>query len=67
MIPINVNNTQHQVPRETNVLQLIQTLDLNTLGIAIAINSAVVPKAIWSSTFLQPNDNVLLIQPAQGG
>ncbi|SFW45980.1 sulfur carrier protein ThiS [Cellulophaga fucicola] len=67
MIPINVNNTQHQVPKETNVLQLIQTLDLNTPGIAIAVNSTVIPKAIWSSTFLQPNDNVLLIQPAQGG
>lgn len=67
MIPINVNNTQHQVPKETNVLQLIQILDLNTPGIAIAVNSTVIPKTIWSSTFLQPNDNVLLIQPAQGG
>ncbi|MCK0155569.1 sulfur carrier protein ThiS [Cellulophaga sp. F20128] len=67
MIPINVNNKQHQVSRETNVLQLVQTLNLSSPAIAIAINNAVIPKTIWSATFLQPKDNVLLIQPAQGG
>lgn len=67
MIPINVNNKEHLIPRETNVSQLIKTLEITIFGVAIAINGGVIPKNYWSSTILQPHDNVLLIRPAQGG
>ncbi|ADY29695.1 sulfur carrier protein ThiS [Cellulophaga lytica] len=67
MVPINVNNKEHVVSSDTTIATLIQTLEITIFGVAIAINGNVIPKTDWSTTILQPHDNVLLIRPAQGG
>ncbi len=36
-------------------------------GIAVAVNSAVVPRARWSEHHLSPGDAVEIIQARQGG
>ena len=36
-------------------------------GIAVALNGAVVPRAAWAATPLQPGDNVEIVRARQGG
>lgn len=38
-----------------------------TLGIAVALNHQVIPKATWATTSLSPNDTILIIKATQGG
>jgi len=37
------------------------------LGVAVAINGAVVPRASWPSVRLAPGDSVEIVQAKQGG
>ncbi len=36
-------------------------------GIAVALNSSVVPRINWQIQFLKQNDEVLIIKATQGG
>lgn len=36
-------------------------------GIAVAVNTTVIPKSDWNSYHLNPNDEVLIISATQGG
>jgi sulfur carrier protein len=36
-------------------------------GLAIALNGAVVPRAVWPHTTLRPGDTVEIVQAKQGG
>ncbi|PRD46308.1 sulfur carrier protein ThiS [Sphingobacterium haloxyli] len=38
-----------------------------TKGVAVAINSRVVPKTQWESTVLRDRDSILIITATQGG
>lgn len=67
MLNVLVNNETHQVDPSTSLLQLIHRLEINTKGIAIAINQSVVPQPSWNSTLLQNNDDILIITATQGG
>jgi sulfur carrier protein len=37
------------------------------LGVAVAVNGAVVPRAAWPQTHLAPGDTVEIVQAKQGG
>ena len=41
--------------------------DTNQRGIAVALNGAVVPRASWPATALNPGDNVEIVRARQGG
>ncbi len=65
---IYVNDTPRELASSFTLDDL--ALDLGLLGrrgIAIAVNDAVVPRSIWSSHALAPDDRVLVIQATQGG
>lgn len=36
-------------------------------GIAVAVNGAVVPRAAWAQTPLQPGDSIEIVRARQGG
>ncbi|TDQ30008.1 sulfur carrier protein ThiS [Tenacibaculum caenipelagi] len=67
MITIKVNDTQREFLTELTLQELVDKLQIQTNGIAIAVNSSVVKKADWSSKLLQNNDDVLIIKSTQGG
>ena len=65
---IILNSQLKNVDAEFNIQQLIDMeLADNQKGIAVAVNSSVVPKTEWSNHKLDPNDNVLIIKATQGG
>lgn len=44
-----------------------KAVDVSQRGIAVALNGAVVPRAAWSETPLQPGDVVEIVRARQGG
>ncbi|WP_372473831.1 sulfur carrier protein ThiS [Capnocytophaga sp. ARDL2] len=55
-----------QLPPSLEQLLIAENL-LKDLGIAVAVNNSVVPRNLWATTPLQPNDNILIITATQGG
>jgi sulfur carrier protein len=67
MMEVIINNQPREIPEETTLEALLQLLDMEAKGIAVAINKQVVPKKQWEATRLQSRDEVLLIRASQGG
>jgi sulfur carrier protein len=44
-----------------------KAVDTGQRGIAVALNGAVVPRAAWPATALQPGDSVEIVRARQGG
>ncbi|CAM3490430.1 MULTISPECIES: sulfur carrier protein ThiS [Sphingobacterium] len=62
----------HQIrffdPAPNSLADLLQAeLSGKTQGVAVALNNQVIPKNDWSKTYLQSNDQLLLITATQGG
>jgi sulfur carrier protein len=67
MITLFVNENQVEIEESANLNQLMQKVNLNTNGVAIAINNQIISKDSWDKQTLNQNDNVLLIKATQGG
>lgn len=65
---VNINDKAREVADTTTLAQLLDELGLNaSKGIAVAINDAVVSRALWPMHRLTQGDQVLVIQATQGG
>jgi sulfur carrier protein len=65
---IYVNDTDRSVTSGTGLLSLLEDLALaGRQGLAVAVNTDVVPRASWADRKLQEGDRVLIIQASQGG
>ncbi len=67
MITVNVNQNKHQIPENTRLNDLLSHLQISPFGIAIAINSQVIPKKEWSNYGLSESEDILIIKATQGG
>ncbi|TXD52605.1 MULTISPECIES: sulfur carrier protein ThiS [unclassified Polaribacter] len=67
MITIKVNQEIHQLSEILTVAAFVRFININTNGIAIAINGNVIKKTDWSFILLQNSDEVLIIKSTQGG
>lgn len=65
---LTINGERRQLEALTlSLLELLEWLQLELSGIAVAVNSSVVAKTNWSATPLQEGDVVDIIQARQGG
>jgi len=65
---ISVNDKPIQLPESPcTVVQLLAHLQMDSRGIALAINQRVIPKSKWPSHLLEENDQVIIIRATQGG
>ncbi|MFB6455865.1 sulfur carrier protein ThiS [Chitinophaga sp. Hz27] len=63
-----VNNKLYAVQPGTTIAALLQFIQLSTQkGIAVAVNSQVIPKSDWEHQPLAAADNVTIIRATQGG
>lgn len=53
--------------RSRNVAELLRETNAPQIGVAVAINSAVVRRAEHETTLLQENDEIEIIRAVQGG
>ena len=68
ILRVHVNDTDRTVPQGTGLLSLLEEMALaGRLGLAVALNAAVVPRARWADQKLQEGDRILIIQASQGG
>ena len=67
-VTLRVNDQFHTLAAGATLLQLLDQLGLGTTqGMAVAINNAVLPRAVWPTHHLAEGDDVLVIQATQGG
>lgn len=65
---IKLNNQIKTFPEQSTVQQLLdEVIPEKQKGIAVAVNSSVIPKMNWSHHFLKNDDEVLIIKATQGG
>jgi sulfur carrier protein len=65
---IRVNGTSEALSAATLAALLVEkAVDTGQRGIAVALNGAVVPRAAWPVTPLQPGDSVEIVRARQGG
>jgi sulfur carrier protein len=66
---LNVNGETTTIDDGASLTKLIERLDIANAnqGIAVAVNSAVVPREKWNETKLQAGDSVEIIRAVQGG
>ena len=67
MITIRVNDQILEIQKESNLLQVLQKLQISEDGIATAVNETIVLKSRWNTTTLSQNDTLLIIEATQGG
>ena len=61
-----VNNQRHTTTAP-NLLDLIQELQIESRGVAIAINNSVVSQSKWGETPMHEGDRVVVVSAVFGG
>lgn len=63
---IRVNGEEHDEPFDT-VTAMMDQLDIETRGVAVAVNGEIVRRGEWSATTLIDGDVVEIVSAAAGG
>lgn len=64
---ISINGQITECPPECTLAQLLEQLGIPMAGTAVARNDAVVRKALYAETALQPGDRLEIIRAVAGG
>lgn len=64
---IKVNNKEMELPEDSSLQQVAQTLVLPEHGVAMAVNNRMVPRAEWPTYTVHENDSLVVIKAACGG
>ena len=66
---LKINNQIKQFALDSLTVQALLDLEIpeKQNGIAVAINTTVIPKTNWNTHSLNPTDDILIISATQGG
>lgn len=64
---ITVNGKSREAADELKLDQLVREISDRSTGIAVAVNSEVVPRGSWGATAVQPGDRIDVVTAVQGG
>ena len=67
MTIIILNGENKQIANNTNITQLLQSLDLVNKRLAVEINQQLIPRSDFSSHMLNEQDIVEIVQAIGGG
>ncbi len=62
-----VNGETRQIPENTNLVRLLEILELTSARVAIELNQNVIRRAEWENTVLQENDRIEIVHFVGGG
>jgi sulfur carrier protein len=63
-----INHKPFEIAEQASLFQLLEVHQMHEKkGIAVAVNSSVIPKSQWNSLALQPKDTITIIKATQGG
>jgi len=66
-IDIHVNGVPQRVRAGLSLHELVETLELGSQALALALNRAVVPRSRWSQQILLAQDKVEIVRAIGGG
>ncbi len=66
-INIILNGETIEVQSQTNLFDLLAKLEIEPRNVAIEKNREIVPRSLWSETFLQTDDKLEIVQFVGGG
>ncbi|HEY8721430.1 sulfur carrier protein ThiS [Pengzhenrongella sp.] len=64
---ITLNGSAREIADETTLDQLVAVFALPDSGIALAMNSQVVPRSVWAQTRVVPGARVEVVTALPGG
>ena len=64
---LTVNGRNADAEESSTLAGVVATLTDRDTGIAVALNSEVVPRSRWASVSLRPGDRVDIVTAVQGG
>jgi sulfur carrier protein len=64
---ITLNGSCHEIADGTTLDQLVVIFSLPERGVALAMNSEVVPRSVWASMRVLPDARVEVVTAFQGG
>lgn len=64
---ITLNGSRHEIADATTLDELVAGFSLPDRGVALAMNSEVVPRSAWASTRVLPDARVEVVTASQGG
>lgn len=68
MIEVTINQQTVAVNQRSFLEEVLLDYGISqSKGIAVAVNSVVIPRQHWDNTVLHANDQVMIIKAAQGG
>jgi sulfur carrier protein len=67
MIDVIVNNQPHKISKELTIENLLQQLEIQKEGTAVAVNNSVVPRSEHENFKLTNGDNLEIIRAVGGG
>jgi sulfur carrier protein len=66
-VRIIVNGRPRHADDRLSLTDIVRLVSDRDTGIAVALNSEVVPRSIWGTTFLRDEDRVDVLTAVQGG
>jgi sulfur carrier protein len=67
MITIELNGKPHEIAETQEVLDLLETLEVDPKQVAVAINGEVVPRSTWPGVSIKDGDVVEVVRAVGGG
>lgn len=64
---IFINGKSYEFTTTLNIQEILDTLEIESKVVAVALNSAVVKKQNWKETFLENGDKIEFLQFMSGG
>lgn len=64
---VKINDTAIELPANATLADALAAKSINTAGIAVAINSTVIPKTGYANHLLSDGDSILIIKAFYGG
>ena len=66
-IKIFINGDLKKIPQETNIVSVLESLNISSKHIAIEINENLVFRSDWQETNLKDGDRVEIVKAIGGG
>ncbi len=65
---IRINNSDYELPEQSVLTDALTVLNVpSRKGMALAVNSDVIPSQEWDSYQLKEEDRIIIIKATQGG
>lgn len=64
---VTVNDNEMNVGEDTTVADLLASLGLPDKGVAVAVNSAVLPRSEWGTSGVPADAHIEIVTAVQGG